>query len=135
MPLLILLLILSYPIAEIYATLALAGEIGGAWTFCWLFAAFLLGSAMLRHHKLAVMLTLVGDLRNGVLTPRALFRVARYYMAAVLFIIPGPLSDLAALVLLLPWGGSEPQGKPVEDGVIEGEYHRVEPERDDKLIR
>lgn len=134
MPYLLLLLFLGYPVAEIFSIFWLASEIGGFWTFCWLVAAFLLGALMLRHHKLAVMLALFGDLRNGTLTPRALLRVARYYLAALFFMIPGPLSDVAAIVLLLPWGGSSEPPRPVDDGVIEGEYRHVEPERKDKFI-
>lgn len=134
MPYLFLLLVLGYPVAEIFSIFWLAGEIGGFWTFCWLVAAFLLGALMLRHQKLAVMLALFGDLRNGALTPRALLRVARYYLAALFFMIPGPLSDVAAILLLLPWGGNAEPSKPVEDGVIEGEFHRVEPTQKDKFI-
>ena len=134
MPYLFLLLVLGYPVAEIFSIFWLAGEIGGFWTFCWLLVSFLLGALMLRHHKLAVMLALFGDLRNGALTPRALLRVARYYLAALFFMIPGPLSDVAAILLLLPWGGSATPPKPVDDGILEGEYRRVEPEQKDKFI-
>lgn len=135
MPYLLLFLILGYPIAEIYTILQLVNAIGGLLTLLWLAAAFALGVLMLRHHKLAVMVTLFSDLRAGTITPRSLFTLARYYLAAILFIIPGPISDVVALILLLPWGGKVASTKPVDDGVLEGEYHRVDPQRDDKLIR
>lgn len=135
MPYLLLILVLGYPVAEIAAIFWMADAIGSLWTLLWLIGGFLLGSLMLRHHKLAVMATLFGDLRAGTITPGSLFRLARYYLAAVLFIIPGPVSDVVALVLLLPWGRSSTPAQPVDDGVIEGDYRRVDPERDDKLIR
>lgn len=136
MPYLLLFLILGYPIAEIFATLQLVNAIGGLLALLWLAIAFTLGILMLRHHKLAVMVTLFGDLRAGTITPRSLFTLARYYLAALLFIIPGPISDVVALILLLPWGGSLPaHSKPVDDGILEGEYRRVDPQRDDKFIR
>lgn len=136
MPYLLLFLILGYPVAEIYATLQLVNAIGGLLTVLWLAIAFTLGILMLRNHKLAVMATLFGDLRAGTITPRSLFTLARYYLAAVLFIIPGPISDVAALVMLLPWGGSlTASSKPVDDGILEGEYRRVDPKGKDKFIR
>ena len=54
---------------------------------------------------------------------------------ALLFIIPGPLSDAVALVLLLPWGGGPVHSEKVDEGILEGEYRRVDQHRDDKLIR
>ncbi|MDR3412503.1 MAG: FxsA family protein [Formivibrio sp.] len=134
MPYLLLFLILGYPIAEIYATLQLVHSIGGLLTLLWLASAFTLGILMLRHHKLAVMATLFGDLRSGTITPRSLFILARYYLAAVLFIIPGPISDVIALILLLPWGGHMINTKPVDESILEGEYRRVDSKQDDNLI-
>lgn len=132
MPYLFLFLILGYPIAEIYATLQLIDAIGGLSTILWLAAAFMLGIMMLRHHKLAVMATMVGDLRSGVVTPRSLFILARYYIAAVLLIIPGPISDVIALLLLLPWGGSIAT-PPTDNDILEGEYRRVEAPQKDRI--
>lgn len=104
-------------------------------TLLWLALAFGLGILMLRHHKLAVMATLFSDLRTGAITPRSLFTLARYYIAALLFIIPGPISDVVGIVLLLPWGGQGTPRPPQDDSILEGEYRRVDPHRDDKLIR
>lgn len=136
MPYLLLFLILGYPLAEIFAIFKLAEAIGGALTLFWLIGAFVLGMLMLRHHKLAVVATLFGDLRAGTITPGSLLRLARYYLAAVLLIIPGPVSDIAALLLLLPWGRGHAPARPIDqDGVIEGDYRRVDPDPNDKLIK
>lgn len=138
MPYLIFLLVLAYPASEIFAIFWLAGEIGGLLTFAWIAGAFLLGSMMLMHHQLAVA-ALLGNLRSGAITPGSLFRLARYFIAAILFIIPGPISDAIALVLLLPWGSSQakPQSQqPIDGDIIEGDFRRVDPKsQDDKLIR
>ena len=134
MPYLFLFLVLGYPIAEIYATLQLVESIGGFATILWLATAFMLGILMLRHHKFAVMATLYGDLRSGTVTPRALFTLARYYIAAVLFIIPGPISDIVALLLLLPWGGGIAT-PPADNDILEGEYRRVDPQQKDRISR
>ncbi len=107
---------------------------GGFMTLIWLGLAFGLGVLMLRHHKLAVMATLFGDLRAGVITPSSLFTLARYYIAALLFIIPGPISDVVAIVLLLPWGGQGTPRPPADESILEGEYRRIDPHRNDKSI-
>ncbi len=135
MPYLFLFVLLGYPVAEIYAIFRLIDAIGGLLTLLWLVTAFMLGMLMLRHHKLAIVATLFNDVRAGAITPRSLFTLARYYIAALLFIIPGPLSDAVALVLLLPWGGGPVHSEKVDEGILEGEYRRVDQHRDDKLIR
>lgn len=133
MPLLFLLLILAYPVAEIAAIFWLTDAMGGMLALLWLGSAFLIGSLMMRNHSLAVMATLVRDMRTGTIQKGSLFALARYYIAAVLFIIPGPISDVIALVLLLPWSVTSSPVKPVDDGVIEGDYRRVDPKPKDRL--
>ncbi|AZN36889.1 FxsA family protein [Iodobacter ciconiae] len=139
MPYLLLLLFVAYPIAEIITIVLLAKAIGTFWVVLWLVTAFLGGLLMLRHHKLAVGAALLGDLRAGRLSVRSLFAVARYYIAAVLLLLPGILGDVLALVLLLPWGAlmgkpaaplaSAPFSAPAGD-VIDGEYRQVKPDVD-----
>jgi UPF0716 protein FxsA len=86
---------------------------------------------MLRHHQIAVAMTVLGDLRQGRVTAGTMFRLIRYYLAAVLLMLPGILGDVIALVLLL-WpvrsGAANPQQAPVDSGVIEGEYREVNPQ-------
>lgn len=135
MPYLFLFLLLGYPIAEIYAILQMIEGLGGLVTLLWLAGAFALGALMLRHHKLAVMATLFNDLRAGEITPGSLFALARYYISALLFLVPGPISDVVAMILLLPWGGKGTPRPPSDDSILEGEYRRLDPQRDDKLIR
>ncbi|MFC7419733.1 FxsA family protein [Iodobacter arcticus] len=139
MPYLLLLLFVAYPIAEIITIVLLAKAIGTFWVVLWLIAAFFSGLLMLRHHKLAVGAALFGDLRSGRLSIHSLFAVARYYIAAVLLLLPGILGDVVALVLLLPWGRlaknkADPAGPfsaPGAQGdVIDGEYRQVKPDMD-----
>ncbi|MCX7207126.1 MAG: FxsA family protein [Proteobacteria bacterium] len=142
MPYLLLLLFVAYPIAEIITIVLLAKAIGTFWVVLWLIGAFFGGLLMLRHHKLAVGAALFGDLRSGRLTIHSLFAVARYYIAAVLLLLPGILGDVVALVLLLPWGklagknaapaAAGPYSSPnnASGDVIDGEYRQVKPDAD-----
>jgi UPF0716 protein FxsA len=63
----------------------------------------------------------------------------RYALSGLLFAIPGILSDLLAILLLLPFKGptlqnvASPAG--MADDVIEGEFSRVEPKGQDQPPR
>lgn len=136
MPYLILFLFLAYPIAEIYATFSLIEHLGFGLTLLWLGGAFMLGILMFRHHKLAVMVTLMRDVRAGGVSPASVFALARYFIAALLLIIPGPIGDVIAFILLLPlpWPVSHArQAAAADDGVIEGDYRRVDPKSSDRF--
>lgn len=133
------LLPLVYLFAEPASIAWLAGQIGWGWVLLEMALAFSVGTFMLRNHKFAFM-PLLAELRAGTLSVSGLLRLARYYIAAILFIIPGPLGDVLALILLLPWslGNTTPlsNSRPdsSEDGVIEGDYRRVDSEQKDRLI-
>jgi UPF0716 protein FxsA len=89
----------------------------------WLILAFFLGALMLRHQRLAVLFTLFRQ--TGDIT--SLFWLARYYVAALFFIWPGVLSDIFAILLLLPWKGAPARPVSAED-IIEAEFTQVNPE-------
>ncbi|UXY14713.1 FxsA family protein [Chitiniphilus purpureus] len=120
----LLLALLAYPAAEIVVMVLTAKAIGTGWVLGWIVLTALAGVLMLRHHRLAVGWSLVSDLRAGKLSVRSLFWVARYYIAALLLLLPGLIGDLAGLLLLLPWGRSP--DAPAIDGAIDGEYRRIE---------
>lgn len=92
----------------------------------------LLGILMLRHQKLTTLLVLRDWVqRKGRLPAYSLLWPIRYAFAGVLFIIPGVINELVALLILLPIGGiPTPNNKnplsSTSDDVIEGEYHRVD---------
>ncbi|WP_034618579.1 FxsA family protein [Chitinibacter tainanensis] len=135
MPYFILASVLAYPFLEIMSLIWLADQIGGLATLLVVLASFAAGVLMLRHQRLGVAMTLMNDLRSGQIGWHSLLSVARYYIAAVLLIIPGLLGDVIAIALLLPWGrqGVPFQARPTaarEEGVIDGEYRRVDPQAD-----
>lgn len=126
----LLLSILLFPIAELTLLIMLASAIGAPATLLYLLASAVLGALMLRNQKLAALLTLGSVWRQGDrVSVYSLLWPLRYLLAGVLFIIPGVLSELAAIVLLLPLKGPDlavSAARPVDDGVIEGEYERVD---------
>lgn len=128
------LFLLAYPVAEFIFTGWLIARFGMGPVGLWTLLALVIGILMLRHHQIAVAMTVLGDVRQGRVTMGTMFRLVRYYIAAVLFMLPGVLGDVFALLLLL-WPVSKsaaPVSAPVDSGVIEGEYREVKPQDDDQ---
>ena len=129
----ILFLILLFPIVEIMLLVTLASHIGFMATLLYLILSALLGSWMLRNQKLGALLTAGSVVRQGSrISIYSLLWPVRYALAGVLFIIPGILSEIAAVALLLPLKGpaihtapSGPAPAPDSD-IIEGEFQRVD---------
>ncbi|MFC4161469.1 FxsA family protein [Chitinimonas lacunae] len=119
--------LLCLPLADLLSAFWLARQIGW-WTALWLIAAAVLGFTILKNWRAATAWAVVGSLRDGSAPFRRMFWVARSLVAALLLIFPGALSDLMALVLLLPWPSPSDNLPPrPNDQVIEGEFVRVEP--------
>lgn len=131
------LLLLIYPFAEIAALVALADHIGGLAVFLLVLLSSLLGLWMLRNQKLGALLTLGSLMRQGdKVSLYSLLWPLRYALAGLLFLLPGLLSDIAAILLLLPLKGPDiqlrtpgagPSAAPAGNSdIIEGEYSRVD---------
>jgi UPF0716 protein FxsA len=120
--------LLCLPAAELFACLWLAHEIGW-WLLVWIAASTALGLFILKHWRAATAWALIDATRTGEVPLGRLFWVARSLLAAVFFIFPGPISDLIGLILILPWPGLPKPLPRAGDGIIEGEFRRVEPER------
>jgi UPF0716 protein FxsA len=127
----ILFLILLFPVVEIMLLVALASHIGFMATLLYLILSALLGSWMLRNQELGALLTAGSVVRQGSrVSIYSLLWPVRYALAGVLFIIPGILSEIAAVALLLPLKGpairTAPAGPAPDSDVIEGEFQRVD---------
>ncbi|MCP9758974.1 FxsA family protein [Aquitalea sp. S1-19] len=128
----ILLIILAYPFVEIASLVYMADKLGGGFVLFWVLCSALIGIAMLRNQRIGTLLTL-GALFNqkGNVSVYSLLWPVRYLLAGVLFLIPGVISDVLAIILLLPLSGPGPKvrmpdGAAPSDGAIEGEYTRVD---------
>ena len=136
------LLVLAFPLIELATLIALAGRFGGGPVFLALLAGAGIGVLILRNQQLGALLTLSSVMRNGQQTSLwQLLWPLRYVFAGLLFIFPGVISDVLALLLLLPFKGpkimagpiggdfrADPFGRPPQrdDGTIDGEYTRVD---------
>lgn len=113
---------------EMLGIVLVGREIGVLATLFWLFAAVIAGSWVIRHAGAGFMARLARGLHQQQAPFGLIWATGRRFMAGVLLILPGPVSDFMALILLLwpsPPAGPTPRPRNVgEDGIIEGEFRR-----------
>jgi UPF0716 protein FxsA len=99
---LILLVAAALPFLEIAGFVWLGSKLGVALTLFWVLAAMVAGLALLRHTGLQAVGRLRAALAEGKEPGHSLIDAACFAAAAMLLIIPGFVSDLLALILMLP---------------------------------
>ncbi|MGR3807556.1 UPF0716 protein FxsA [Pasteurella testudinis DSM 23072] len=102
MPLLILLIMGLYVYLELSLLVAIGGAIGVFPLILLLIFSSAVGLWIIRLRGWYTMLRLQQQLRQGEIPSQSLMQTALWLLAGVLFLIPGFLSDLLALILLLP---------------------------------
>jgi UPF0716 protein FxsA len=128
----VLAILLAFPAADVYVTSRIA-----RWTgvplWIWLAGSFLAGLLLLRNERIQFRARTVAALHGEQSILRGVLDSGRKVLAAFLFILPGIVSDLMALVLLaLPLNvGSSFEPQPqyagrVRRDAIDGDYRRVE---------
>ena len=131
MRLILTLALLAFPIAEIWILVNLFQQYGW-WVLLYLVAMVLLGLQLIRDEKLLFSGRVMQSLSQGGNPLKAMFGSARNIVAGILLIIPGVITDLIAVVLLLiPVDKSAIKSttfkqQAANDDVIEGEFHREE---------
>ena len=128
----VLAILLAFPAADVYVTSRIA-----RWTgvplWIWLAGSFLAGLLLLRNERIQFRARTVATLHGEQSILRGVLDSGRKVLAAFLFILPGIVSDLMALVLLaLPLNvGSSFEPQPqyagrVRRDAIDGDYRRIE---------
>lgn len=126
-----LLVILAFPVAEIWLLINLAQQYG------WLFLLYLvvvgmLGLQLIRDEKLLLSGRMMQSLKQESNPLKAILGSARNIIAGILLIIPGVITDFIAVILLLVPTNKHVQTtsayrqQAANDDVIEGEFHREE---------
>ena len=131
------LILLAFPIAEIWLLIELADQYG------WLLLLYLvaigwLGLRLIREEKAKFSVSMMQNIAAGGNPAKAVFGTARNIIAGVLLMLPGVITDIIAVTLLLiPIRNSQPLGESssnepfrssphqaANDDVIEGEFRR-----------
>ncbi len=124
---------LAFPLLEILAIVRVWQTLG-YWTLVWLFGAVLAGVVLIALERATFLPGLAASVLAGQ-HPLASLKVSGLrFLAAILLIVPGPISDVIALPLLV-WAGFRRVPRPVpqartggtgEAEVIEGEFRRLD---------
>jgi len=96
----VLFILLSFPVIDLMVTLRFARWTGVP-TLVWLLVSASIGTLLLRHERGGFRARTLGALRGDQPLMRGLVDSGRKVLAGMLFILPGILSDLLAVALLL----------------------------------
>lgn len=96
------LLVFALPLLEIAGFVVVGRQIGALATVGLVLASAIAGSLILRHRGLGAMRRAQAEIDAGRDPSRQLAHGAMIVIAAVLLIVPGFLTDIAGLLLLLP---------------------------------
>ena len=131
----LLFIVLGFPIIDLYTTVRFARWTGVP-VWAWLAMSFIAGAYLLRNERLAFRAATIAAMHGEQPLLRGLVDSGRKVLAGLLFLLPGVLSDLIALVLLALPINVGPEFAPHTAGgaryraprkmTIDGEYRRVE---------
>ncbi|MDR2876464.1 MAG: FxsA family protein [Chromatiales bacterium] len=129
---------------EILTLIKVGSWLGALPTLGLLMLAAITGMLVLRWQGLSMAVRMREILMNGQWPAREMMSGMIVMLAGILLILPGFLSDLVALLLLLPWvrqalighlpiGPAPEQGNSRTQYIIEGEFHRESPEENKRI--
>jgi UPF0716 protein FxsA len=146
MRLFFIIILLAFPVAEIYLLITL-GQRYGWWLILYLVLVTYLGIQLIRGEKQLMSAKVMQSLKAGGNPIKTIMGSARNMVAGVLLVIPGVMTDVIAVILLLipiqqpkvsPNAGSyqtdasgfeanfnNANTRPANDDVIEGEYEEI----------
>jgi UPF0716 protein FxsA len=130
-----LIILLVFPILEIYLTVQIANLIGSA-IIWWLICSIIFGWWLIRSERKVFREKTLAALRSDRPVTRSLLDSGRRIIAGLFFIFPGVLSDAVAVVLLLwpirltggekPFAGNKKSTKKTGTKTVEGEFRKVD---------
>jgi UPF0716 protein FxsA len=97
------LVLILLPVAELLTLVRLADAIGGWPTFLLVLASGLLGALIARAEGLRVLAQTRQAFSTGTMPSQNVLNDVLVFVAAALLIVPGVITDVFALLLLVPW--------------------------------
>ncbi|MCC6380672.1 MAG: FxsA family protein [Burkholderiales bacterium] len=119
-------IVLSFPLLDLLAT-ARFSRWTGVSMWVWLAGGLVAGMALLRTERVAFRARTVAAMHGEASVLRELLDSGRKVLAGFLFMLPGVVSDLFGLgLLLLPINTGLRTQSAVRAGAIDGDYRRIE---------
>ena len=125
-------IVLAFPLVDLFVTIRFARWTGVS-VWMWLVASAAAGLWVLASERVQFRARALAAFRGDTLL-RGLLDSGRRVLAGLLLIVPGIMSDLLALLLLLPinqrgrFGDAEPvpAGRGYRGRALEGDYRRLD---------
>lgn len=111
---LLVLILLAFPIAELFLLVQLADRYGW-WLLLYLVVVGYLGLQLFRGEKLLISAKMMASLSRGGSPMHTIMGSARNMFAGILLLIPGVITDVIAVILLLIPVKSASPGMPQPD--------------------
>jgi len=154
MRLFIPIILLGFLVTEIFLLITL-GQRYGLWLLVYLVLVGYLGLQLIRGEKQMMSAKMMQSIKAGGNPMKSMMGSARTFIAGILLMVPGVITDVIAAILLLipfpepkvnPNAGSyqtddssyeanfkDADQQPANDDIIEGEYTEVEESADDNI--
>lgn len=131
----LLAILLGFPVADLFVTLHFA-KWSGVPVWVWLTISVGTGLVLLRNERLAFRANVVAALHGEQSMLRGVVDSGRKVLAGILLLLPGVLSDVLALMLLMlpintglgyrPQPAHAPRSPSRRGGTIDGDFRRVD---------
>ena len=116
MPLLLVILFIVVPIAELAVLIQVGQAIGVGWTLVLLVADSILGTWLIKREGAKAYAALRDELQNGRMPARELADGALIVLAGALMLSPGFVTDIFGVLLMLPL--TRPLGRKVLTALV-----------------
>jgi UPF0716 protein FxsA len=114
------------PIVEIYVIIQVGQVIGAAWTILLLIADSIVGSWLIKHEGRRAWQALTTTIDSGQMPARELADGALILVGGTLMISPGFVTDIAGMVLILPF--TRPVARRILTRVVARRFVEVRPD-------
>ena len=129
------LFLIALPLVELYILIKIGSYLGAFLTVALVIFAAVLGLLLARFEGLRTLHQIRHNLSQGIVPAEEMLDSVLIFAGGVLFVIPGVLTDCAALVLLVPFTRTVFKrwlrrrfDRMVEKGNVRLQYHRSTPD-------
>jgi UPF0716 protein FxsA len=129
------LFLIGLPLLELYILIKIGSYLGALLTIALIIFTAVLGLLLARFEGLRTLHQIRHNLSQGIVPAEEMLDSVLIFAGGVLFVIPGVLTDCAALVLLIPFTRTVFKrwlrrrfDRMVEKGNVRLQYHRSAPD-------
>jgi UPF0716 protein FxsA len=131
----LVLLFIGLPLLELYILIKIGSHLGAFLTIALIIFTGILGLLLARLEGLRTLRQIRQNLSQGIVPAEEMVDSVLIFVGGILFVVPGVITDIAALVLLIPFSRTifkrwlrRRFDRAVERGNVRLQYHRSAPD-------